>query len=57
MVSTLQPKLYWVTPDGVAKDEALKLKTAELKTAFESLKNQNDAVKRLQQEIRQLERG
>ena len=39
MVSTLQPKLYWVTPEGVAKDEALKLKTAELKTAYESLKN------------------
>ena len=57
MVSTLQPKLYWVTPDDVAKVEALKLKTAELKTAFESLKNQNDAIKRLQQEIRQLERG
>ena len=57
MVSTLQPKPYLDTLNGVAKDEALKLKTAELKTAFESLKNQNDAVKRLQQEIRQLERG
>ena len=57
MVSTLQPKPCLDTLNGVAKDEALKLKTVELKTALESLKNQNDGVKRLQQEIRQLGRG